>query len=90
MFEGSREDAAAARARWLAEVAAALDQARSLLIELGASSGTTPERIELYVRIETARLEVQALRLGRMIRAADEPDPKRTESLWRRGELGRR
>ena len=84
MFERSREDVAAGRARWLAEVAAALDEARALLINPGLGTEPTREAVELYLRIEAARLEVQALRLSRMVRGPGETSPNRTESPWLR------
>ena len=54
----------AARARWLAELADALDEARRLIKQLGAAEGRL-EAVELYARIEAVRLEVQAMRLRR-------------------------
>ena len=90
MYERSREDAAADRARWLAEVAAALDRARALIIDLGAGTKPNAEEVELYLRIEAARLEVQALRLSRTVRAPEQMSPNRSKQLWRPGELGAR
>lgn len=88
MYERSREDAGADRARWLAEVAGALDRARALLIDLGTGTQPSAEEIELYLRIEAARLEVQALRLSRTVRAPPEIPRKLSNPLWQRGELG--
>jgi hypothetical protein len=56
------EDSAAQRARWLAELADALDEARILIKQLGAAEGRI-DAVELYARIEAVRLEVQAMRL---------------------------
>lgn len=56
------EDSAAQRARWLGELADALDEARLLMKQLGAAEGRI-EAVELYARIEAVRLEVQGMRL---------------------------
>lgn len=56
------EDSAAQRARWLADLADALDEARRLMKRLGAAEGRI-EAVELYARIEAVRLEVQAMRI---------------------------
>ena len=78
------EMTAAARAQWLAELSHALDKAQKMIAGLGVGPGN-PAAMELYVRIEAARLEVRALRLrgGRI--SADQIDPKWTEQLpWKR------
>lgn len=79
MLQVQREINAAAKARWLAELDDALDQARQLIKVLGAADGQF-QAIQLYSRIETLRLEVKAMRLGRRVSAADEMHPKRSES----------
>ena len=67
------EDAAAERARWLAELAEALEQARTrCLAQLERCRRQRVEAIELYARIEAARLEVQALRFEPIARRAAE------------------
>lgn len=72
-----------ARARWLAELAAALDAAQAMLAHLGRPH-SSPEAMELNVRIEAARLEVLALRL-RARRMPAEIDPQRSQQLpWER------
>ena len=58
------EDSATQRARWLAELADALDDARGLLKQLAAEEGRF-DAIELSARIEAARFEVQTMRLKR-------------------------
>lgn len=69
------EAPAAIRARWLAELSEALDDAQRLLFELvPADSGT--EAIDLCARIEAARFEVQSLRLSRPGILRDGVDPK--------------
>jgi hypothetical protein len=53
--------------------------------KLGIGDGGGPAAMELYLRVEAARLEVQALRLGRRYRRIDEIDPEWTEpSPWKR------
>jgi hypothetical protein len=69
------EDLAAQRARWLAELSEALDEARRLMKRLGAAEGQM-EIVELYARIEAIRLEIEAIRLGRRYAASNELDPK--------------
>jgi hypothetical protein len=77
------EDSAAGRARWLAELAAALDDARQLVKELGAEQGI--EAVELYARIEAVRIEVQAMRLKRTYGRGEDFGPEWTGNLpWRR------
>jgi hypothetical protein len=53
---------AAARARWLSELAQAIDEAQWLAWRIGVVEGRNPEALELYVRLEIARAEVEALR----------------------------
>lgn len=53
--------AAAERARWLAELAQALDEARRLVKCLGAAENRI-DAAELHARIEVVLLEVQVLR----------------------------
>ncbi len=75
----------AGRAQWLAELSEALDQAHKLMWKLGIGEGGGPAAMELYLRVEAARLEVQALRLGRRYQMAEDIDPQWTEPLpWKR------
>ena len=55
---------AAERARWLAEVAQALDHAQSLVERMGEKAGDSRHRVELLDRIEGARHMTRALRLS--------------------------
>lgn len=81
------EDSAARRARWFAELSAALDEARALMKRLGADEGR-PEVVELYARIEILRLEVETLRLGpRYARKAESDRNWINSSPWR-GQAG--
>ena len=70
----------AERARLLAELAVALDQAESLLISLPPSDDRRELSVELYVRIQAARLEVETLRRSRSLVPRNEIDPERTKS----------
>jgi hypothetical protein len=78
MFSVPTEVPAADRAGWLAEVADALEQAHRLLFELDLENDATSDALDLYVRIEAARLEVQALRLSRSITPRARTDPNWT------------
>ena len=75
-------DAAAKRARWLAELGDALDEARQLTKKLGATEGRI-EAAELYARIEAVRFEVQAMWLRRTAQRI-EFDPEWTNLPWQR------
>ena len=72
-------DAAAKRARWLAELGDALDEARQLTKKLGATEGRM-EAVELY---EALRFEVQAMQLRRTAQRL-EFDPEWTNLPWQR------
>ncbi|HUP67644.1 MAG TPA: hypothetical protein VM145_05490 [Sphingomicrobium sp.] len=75
----------AARAQWLAELSEALEQAHNLMWKLGIGDGGGPAAMELYLRVEAARLEVQALRLGRRYQVGHDIGPQWTEpSPWKR------
>ena len=77
------EDSAARRARWLAELADALEEARRLIKQLGAAEGQI-DAVELYARIEAVRLEVQAMRLRRSSASADKIGREWTKDFpWR-------
>jgi len=78
------EVSAAHRALWLAELAGALDEARALVKQLGATEGRI-EAVELYARIEAIRFEVQAMRLGAGRTAARPTGPEWSKNLpWQR------
>ena len=65
------------RARWLAELAEALDDAHRLFRQLDVRTIPRADAFELYMRIEAARLEVQSLRLSRSLRERAEISPQR-------------
>lgn len=52
----------AERARWLAELAAAVDEAQMLLWRMGVMEGDNADAKELYSRLECARTEIERLR----------------------------
>ncbi|HEY6049073.1 MAG TPA: hypothetical protein VIV07_08525 [Sphingomicrobium sp.] len=79
MAEGPFETSAADRARWLAELGSALDEARRVMKRLGAAEGRI-EAVELYARIEAVRLEVEAMQLAMPIAADEGSGPKRIKS----------
>jgi hypothetical protein len=57
--------AAAQRSRWLAEISEALEEAQALLGRLSVSELKRLDLLELSVRLEAARTEALALRIGR-------------------------
>jgi hypothetical protein len=87
LVQRPNEIVAAQRARWLAELAAALGEARRLVKEFGAAEGRL-DAIELYTQIESLRLEVELLQ--RQIRSDpfDEFGPNRTKTPWQHGRPG--
>jgi hypothetical protein len=78
------EDSAALRARWLADLAEALEAARLLVGDLEAGDARI-DAADLYARIETVRSEVLAMRLKRSLGGSREFDPEWSEGLpWMR------
>ena len=71
-----RIPSAAERARWLAEVAQALDEAKLLVDRLGARQCDSRERAELIQQIEAARQRTRSLRLGSARRPAEPFHPE--------------
>lgn len=79
------DEPAAERARCLADLSDALNDAHQLLIRLDLCPNRIPGARELYLRIEAARLEVQSLRLSRSLTRRKDNGPEWTESLpWRK------
>ena len=68
------------RARWLAELSEALDQALMLVTRVALTADQQAEAFELYLLIEAARLEIQSLRLSRSLRPRDDSSPDWTKS----------
>jgi hypothetical protein len=78
------EHCAANRARWLAELAEALDEASALVRELG-SSARAAETAELCTRIAAVRVQVEAMRVSRRSGGREDFDPEWSKDLpWRR------
>ena len=75
MDQESNEATATERARWLAELATAIDQAQKLAWRLGVSEGDDPEAKSLYARLESVRTEVESLRRGGWAGERRELDP---------------
>lgn len=71
----------AERARWLAELALAIDQAQRLAWSLDVSQAATAEVEGLYCRLEKARIEVAALRCGALPARRADLDPFWTSFL---------
>ena len=83
MIEMPNADSATQRARWLAELADALDDARCLVKQL-AGDETRLEAIELSARIEAARFEVQTLRLKKSPSGGQGFDPEWSKDIpWK-------
>ena len=77
------EAGAAERARWLQELADALDEARRLMKRL-ATAGVQVEAAELCARIEAARIEVEVLKLRAAAAIGAKADPQWSDPLpWR-------
>ena len=71
-----RIPSAAERARWLAEVAQALDQAQALVERMSRGAVDGRERSELVHRIEAARQLTRSLRLSSERRTAEPFHPQ--------------
>lgn len=85
MKRASIETSSTERARWLSELADALDEAQKVAWRLGVSEGDSAEAKELYGRIEAAQAEVDRLRLSGFRRIREESDPDWTDLLlWDR------
>jgi len=78
MKRGPIEASASERARWLTELAEALEQAQKLAWRMGLVEHNSIDAMELYGRLEAARLEVQALRFGQINAAQREYGPNWT------------
>ena len=77
---------AAVRARWMAELAAAIEGAQRVAWQLGSAQHASLEARELYGRLEAARVELEALRRG-TLRLSEELDPWLVERLGWPGSL---
>ena len=66
---------AAQRARWLAELADAIEEAQRIAWRLGISEGDDPDARNLYARLEATRDEVDSLQRGGWAGAQQQLDP---------------
>lgn len=72
----AREQAAAARAQWLAALAEALEEARQLAVHLGYGQPYCEEAVLLRMQILAVQAQVEALRQSRAARlGAEWPSP---------------
>lgn len=79
------EVTAAQRARWLAELSHALEEAQRLIWRLSEEGVSAADTLDLAARLETARAEVRSLRLGRTTQESSELNPKWIDqALWDR------
>lgn len=84
MDQQSNEATATERARWLAELATAIEQAQRVAWRLGVSEGDDPEAKDLYAQLESVRSEVDSLRRGGWAGEHQELDPFWMKRLpWR-------
>ena len=70
------------RARWLADLAQAIAEARRLAWRLGVLVGDKDETRELYARLEEVGSEVQLLRFGGWVEVRREIDPMSLQDLF--------
>lgn len=80
MIRVPNEGSAAARARWLAEVAEALEAALRVVKELGAESGSI-ELVALYDRIDALALDVEMVRRMRSSHGIAHAHPEWTKNV---------
>lgn len=76
MENQSAQEAAVKRARWLAELAFAVDRAQRLARKLSVSEQDGAEAVELNRRLEQVRLEIDELRRGSRPQLRREIDPR--------------
>ena len=69
------------KARWLAELANAIDDAQQLVWRISASGGDRARASALYGQLETAREEVDRLRRGAARAVRLEVDPRWSDLL---------
>jgi hypothetical protein len=76
---------AAQRARWLAEISDALEEAQKLIWRLGISGVRNVDAIDLSARLEAASAQVRSLRLGRANEFPENSNPEWSNRLpWDR------
>ncbi|MEP7130461.1 MAG: hypothetical protein ABI770_04960 [Sphingomicrobium sp.] len=73
------------RARWLGELAQALEEAQALVVRLATAEGRRIESLDLSARLGAAGAEVQSLRRNRISETAEDIDPDWSKHLpWER------
>lgn len=78
-----KELTAAERARWLAELSEALDEAQEVASRIGLLHMPGAEAMELCLRLAAARAQVQGLQLARPDEDSGAVDPEWTNPpLW--------
>ena len=82
MVRVPKDVSVAERARWLAELADALEDAHQVATEIGLAHLQHPDAVELRGRLAAARAQVQALRLSRPDDRSGQVDPKWGNSVW--------
>ena len=76
------------RARWLAELSRAIDEAQKLATVVGATEGKRRDAQELHAQLDAIRIEVEMLRRGRDTGARTEVDPEWIQILGWGGPRG--
>lgn len=75
MYRPANAAEAANRARWLAELAVAIDEAQRVAWELGVVQPQSTEAKELYGQLECLRSEVESLRRDGWATRREEIEP---------------
>ena len=83
MHRAPNQAVALERARWLTELADAVDQAQKLAWRLGVADGDSEEARTLYARLEAVRAEVNSLRFGGWVEVRGQIDVVLLEQLIR-------
>jgi hypothetical protein len=78
---------AATRARWLAELANAIESAQQLAWQLGTASRPSAEARDLYGRLEAARVEVESMQGAGALSRDSSPAPVWLDALGLSGAL---
>lgn len=69
------------RARWLAELAAAVAEAQQLALTLGESGALRRQASEFHAQLEAIRIELEMLQRGRAAGVIRQEDPNWTNLL---------
>lgn len=83
MTHRRKEFTAAERARWLAELSQALDDAETLASTLGLRHLDNPYAAEFCARLAAAKAQLKGLRLGRPDEPPEDQSPKWSKyAIW--------